>query len=157
MGERFAWVIERLTWDDAEFLQKLLGRELELEVPGYGWVIGVHGGPGNDEFGMNPHMPADELLDVLSDQEGRLVLCGHTHKAMDRDLGAWRVVNVGSVGLPMIDTRASYALLTFEGDSLNVDLRHVAFDSEAVIADLEANKHPDADWIAPVLRTGKED
>ncbi len=151
----YTWVIERLPWPDAEFLAKTLRRELDLEIPGYGWAIGFHGAPGNDEFSMLPDTPADVLLDALIDSEGRIAFCGHTHNAMDRDLGRWRVVNVGSVGLPNDDRRATYALVTFENGTATVDLRRVPFDSEAVIRDMERLQHPDVEWVAKVLRTGK--
>jgi predicted phosphodiesterase len=156
-AELFYWTHPRIVWEDAEFLIKILHRELELEVPGYGWVIGFHGGPGNDEFLMWPDMPDDQLLDALSDREGRLALGGHTHHVMDRDLGAWRVVNVGSVGLPNDETRAQYTVITFEGDQAQADQRLVAFDSEAVIHDMEDQQHPEAAWVANLLRTGKAD
>ena len=149
------WTYARVGWEDAEFLMKLLHRELELNVPGYGWVIGFHGGPGSDEFLMWADTPDDHILDALSDREGRLAFGGHTHHAMDRDLGLWRMVNVGSVGIPNVDTRAQYAIVTFEGDSAHVDQRYVPFDSEAVIRDMHEQNHPEADWLANVLRTGK--
>ena len=155
IGERFSQMAEKLSWADAEYLKKTLGRELELNVPGYGWVIGFHAMPGDDELFFELNTPDDILLDSLYEREGRLALCGHTHHRMDRDLGQWRLINVGSVGLPNDDPRASYAILTFDGDQVTVDLRLVPFDSEAVIADMNAQQHPDRDWVAQVLRNGK--
>ena len=149
------WTYEHVGWEDAEYLLKLLHRELELNVPGYGWVIGFHGGPGSDEALIWEDTPDEEVLDLLSDREGRLAFGGHTHHAMDRDLGAWRMVNVGSIGIPNVDTRAQYAIVTFDGDQAHVDQRYVPYDTEAVIADMEAVSHPEAAWMANVLRTGK--
>lgn len=154
-AERFAWNIERMSWEDAEYLQKTLGRELELDVPGYGWVIGFHGGPDNDELTLWPDLPDEQVLDALYGSEGRLALCGHTHRPMDRTIGRWRVVNVGSIGLSNGDTHASYVILTFDDSRLEVDLRQVEYDREAVIRDMEAQKHPDTEWVAQVLRNGK--
>jgi len=154
---RHLWIMERLSWTDAEFLLKTLRRELDLEIPGYGWAIGFHGGPGNDEFNMLPDTPDDVLLDALYDSEGHIAFCGHTHQAMDRDLGRWRVVNVGSIGLPNDDRRATYAIATFEGAQVTVDIRRVPFDSEAVIREMADQQHPDAEWVANVLRTGKSE
>jgi len=154
-AERIAQVAEKLSWTDAEYLQKILHKELELDVPGYGWVIGFHAMPGDDERYLDATAPDDLLLDALYEREGRLALCGHTHHRMDRDLGPWRLVNVGSVGLPNDDTRASYAILTFDADQVAVDLRLVSFDNEAVIADMIAQQHPSRELVTQVLRTGK--
>ena len=151
----FVWTYERVGWEDADFLIKTLHRELDCEVPGYGWVIGFHGGPGNDEMLLWPDTPADQILDALSDREGRLAFGGHTHHVMDRDLGLWRMINVGSVGMPNDDTRTQYAIVTFDGDQAILDQRYVPFDSESVIQDMIDLGHPDADWLASLLRTGK--
>jgi predicted phosphodiesterase len=155
--ERIAWLAEKLSWENAEYLQKILHRELELDVPGYGWVIGFHAVPGDDDVFYELNTPDDVLLDALYEREGRLALCGHTHHRMDRDLGKWRLINVGSVGLPNDDLRASYAILTFEADQLQVDLRLVPFDSEAVIADMALQQHPSLELVTHILRTGKLD
>jgi hypothetical protein len=61
---------------------------------------------------------------------------------MDRDLGLWRVVNVGSVGMPPDYVHASYALVTFENGEASVDLRSVAFDVQAVANDMKQQDHP---------------
>ena len=108
-------------------------------MPGYGWVIGFHAAPGNDEWDIYPDTPTDDILDQLMDREGRLAFAGHTHQSMDRDLGAWRMVNVGSVGFPYDDRHACYVLVTFDGGSAHVEFRRVEYDVESVIADMQAN------------------
>ncbi len=151
----YAWGVEHLAWAEFEFLAGLRG-ELEMNIPGYGWLLGYHGTPGNDEGLLYPDTPTEEVLDHLSDREGRLGVGGHTHRPMDRDFGAWRVVNPGSVGLPHGGQEAQYAIATFEGGSLTLDMRRVAFDWEAVIADAHALAYPDVAWLAEWLtkRTG---
>jgi predicted phosphodiesterase len=146
----FSWTLSVLTYKHYEFLANLRG-ETDLHVPEYGWVIGYHGSPGNDEYVMLPDTPAEEVLDQLSDRDGRLGFGGHTHMAMDRDLGAWRVINVGSVGMPADDIRSPYALVTFENDSATVDLRRVSYDVDAAIADLR-DRNPNWEWVAGRLR-----
>jgi predicted phosphodiesterase len=147
----YAWTMARLGFADYEYLTNL-GGELELHVPGYGWVIGYHGAPGSDEALMWPDTPDEEVLDQFTDREGRLGFGGHTHLPMDRDLGLWRVVNPGSVGLSKNDPRASYALVTFAGETARIDLRRVAYDLEAAAADLQAQGHPYWQDIAETLR-----
>lgn len=142
------WGVARLTWDDYEYLSKIRGRELALPVEGYGWVIGFHAIPGNDETIITAETSAEEANDALLDREGRLALCGHTHVQMDRDLGAWRLINVGSVGMSFEDgAKAHYAILTFADGDVQVDLRAVPYDVAALTADFEAVGHPTPQWM----------
>ncbi len=151
------FALMRLTWEDCEFILKTLRRELSLEVPGYGVVIGFHGAPGNDEQNLLPDQPAHEILDALIDSEGRLAFGGHTHIPMDRDLGRWRMVNPGSIGLPNDgDPRACYAIATFENGEAQIDIRHVAFDVEAVIRELAAQGIANATMYTAWLRDAKD-
>jgi predicted phosphodiesterase len=154
IGQReagFAWTLSALRYADYEYLAALRG-ELDLHVPDYGWLVGYHGSPGNDEYNLLPDTPAEEVLDQLADREGRLGVGGHTHRAMDRDLGAWRVVNAGSVGMPLDEVRACYALVTLERDHATVALRRVAYDVDAVIRDLQG-RNPAWEWVANRLRS----
>jgi predicted phosphodiesterase len=137
----FSWTVSKLGFADYEYLTKLR-HELSLEAPGYGWVIGYHGAPGDDERMLYPDTPTEEVLDQMLDCEGRLGFGGHTHMPMDRDLGAWRVVNVGSVGMPQDLNRACYALVTFEDGIATVDLRHIEYDLMAAARDMQQQDHP---------------
>jgi predicted phosphodiesterase len=149
----FAWTSRQLSGQDAEYLLKL-GTDLSVEAKGYGWVVGFHAGPGDDEMVLLPYTPDHIILDVLMDREGRLAFGGHTHKPMDRDLGTWRFVNPGSVGLPFDgDQRAAYALVTFEDGQAQVDIRRVAYDVEGTIAALEACDNPGKGFAMDRLRT----
>lgn len=150
------FVSERLSWEDAEFIQKSIGRELAMEVPGYGWVIGFHGAPGRDEANLYPDTPDHEILDALLDSAGRLAFGGHTHMAMDRDLGLWHVVNDGSVGMPFDgDPRPSYVIATFVGDSVQIDTRRIEYNLEMACQDLVAQGHPRAAHYQHWLRTAR--
>jgi len=151
----FAWTTEQLSWADAEYLGKLPGG-LDLHVPDYGWVVGYHGSPGDDEYILLPDTPAEEVLDQFLDAEGRLGFGGHTHIPMDRDLDRWRVVNVGSVGLPRNEEIGHYALVEFNGGEVRIDLRTVSFDIDKVSTDLKQRGHPAAERITQLLH-GKWD
>lgn len=150
----FAWTCAQLSYTDFEYLSRLRPG-LDLEVPGYGWALGYHGTPGNDEGVMRPDTPDDEVLDQFLDCEGRIGFGGHTHLPMDRDLGPWRVVNVGSVGLPFDEPRACYALVTFESGGATVELRRVSYDIESVVADLKAQGDPYREITERWLRTAR--
>ncbi|MCS6834797.1 MAG: metallophosphoesterase [Anaerolineae bacterium] len=141
------WGLAQLSYDDYAFLAEIVGRELSLDVPNHGVVIGFHAIPGDDEpTSLRPDSPDEEAADALLDRQGRLALCGHTHLAMDRQVRSWRVVNPGSVGLSFGKPGlAEWALLTFSEDgALSVDLRAVPYDVEAAIAHAREAGYPQA-------------
>lgn len=143
------WNLEQLSFSEYEFMAKTIGRELYHSVKGYGGVIGVHAVPGSDEpTFFRPDSSDEEARDALLDRMGRLALAGHTHHKMDRDLGSWRVINPGSVGLSATQSgMAEWALLTFEGDNLQVDFRDVPFSIDDVLSDAAAVGFPQIDWL----------
>jgi len=137
----FLWGMEQLSYSHFEYLQHLR-HGVDLKAGRYGWAIGYHGGPGDDEAFLLPDTPDDELLDHFMDAEGRIGFGGHTHLPMVREVGHWTVVNVGSVGMPKDEGRACYALVTFHEDRADIDLRRVAFDGDAVLKDLQQRGTP---------------
>ena len=148
----FRWTVERLSWADYEFLRDLPTR-LEMDVPGYGRVVAVHAVPGNDETSLYPNTPDDQVRPHLAGLDARLLLCGHTHRPMDRVVDSARLVNDGSVGLSLDGApRPAYALLDFEGDRCTVTIRRVAYDLELVVAELERVVHPARAWASRLLR-----
>jgi predicted phosphodiesterase len=150
----FAWAVGRLDYAAYEYLSKL-PPELHLEVPGYGWVVGFHAVPGDDEgSALRPDSADDEAADALLDRQGRLALCGHTHWPMDRQVDGWRVINPGSLGMPLDgDRRAPYAILDFDdAGSLDVTFARAAYDVDAVIDKVVA---PNREWVTGILRTAR--
>lgn len=148
------WCLSQLTFDEYDFLRRL-GGECDLNPDGFGGVIGYHAVPGDDEAMLTPDTPDEEAADFLLDREGALGIGGHIHVQMDRvlSLGGWRVINVGSVGMSFERPGyAQYGVFTFENGALSVDLRAVAYDVEAYIAQLAASGLPDADQIIAKFR-----
>jgi predicted phosphodiesterase len=156
INERLMWCMDQLEFEDYEFLAKLPG-ETDLKVDGYGGVIGYHGIPGDDESNaITPDTPDEEAADALLDREGVLGIGGHIHIQMDRTLaiGGWRVVNVGSIGVPFDANagKAEYGIFTFADGDVQIDLRAVPYDVDVVIADSNARGNPATDWLASRLR-----
>ncbi|MCY3781907.1 MAG: metallophosphoesterase family protein [Chloroflexi bacterium] len=149
MSAIYEWNMAQLAWDDFQLLNTILGRELRQRVEGYGMVIGVHAIPGDDEgMSLRPDSSEEEAADALLDRQGRLALCGHTHLAMDREVGGWRVINPGSVGLSFSNPGlAEWALLEWKDGALEVQLRTVPYDVEAALRQWEASGYPRIDWI----------
>jgi len=149
MNAVFAWNLQQLDWTDYDLLRQIVGRELRQDVPGYGTVIGFHAVPGDDEaLSLLPGSADEEAADSLLDREGRLALCGHTHLAMDRAVGTWRVINPGSVGLSAGRPGLSeWALLEWQDGALTVDLRRVPYDMSAALNAWQALGYPEIEWM----------
>ncbi len=151
----FLWTVERLSYTDYEFL-RTLPSQLEMDVPGYGRVVAIHATPSDDEAVILSDTPDDQVRPHLSGLDVRLLLYGHIHRPVDRIVDGVRLVNDGSVGMPLDgDPCASYALLEFEGDECTVSIRRVAYDVEAVIAELERVEHPGRGWVGKRLREAR--
>jgi predicted phosphodiesterase len=148
----FRWTVERLSYADYEFLCDLPMR-LEMDIPGYGMVMAVHANAENDETPLLPDTPDERMRTYFSSLGSRLVLYGHTHRPVDRRVNGMRIVNDGSVGLSLDgDPDSAYALLDFEDGDCDVAIRRVAYDRDAVIAELERVAHPARRWVGGILR-----
>jgi predicted phosphodiesterase len=151
----FRWTVERLSYADYEFMRDLPPR-LEMDVPGYGRIVAVHAAPGDDETVILPETPDDEIRPHLTGLDARLLLYGHTHRPMDRTLDGVRMVNDGSVGLPLDgDPQPAYALLDCTRHGCTVTIRRVVYDREAVLTELKRVQHPAQKWIGRVLREAR--
>ena len=66
-----------------------------------------------------------------------MIVFGHTHKPWDHEYGGVRFVNCGSVGKPKDgDPRGAFAVLDASSGRLEVRIERVAYDAEAVAADV---------------------
>jgi predicted phosphodiesterase len=147
----FRWTVERLSYADYEFLSGLPA-SLEMDLPGYGRVVAVHANPRDDETNILPDTPGDRVRPLLRGLDARLMLYGHTHRPVDRVVDGVRLVNDGSVGIPLDgDPRACYALLDFAADRCSVTLRRVPYDVGAVVAELDRLEHPGRRFVGGLL------
>ena len=104
---------------------------LSLEVDGLGPVRFCHGTPRRDDEIVLQTSSADRFRRVLVGVTERTVVCGHTHMQFDRRVDHWRVVNVGSVGMPYGDPGAYWALL-----GPGVSLRRTKYDLPAAAEEI---------------------
>lgn len=149
MSAVYEWNMAQLNWADFQLLSKILNRELRQKVEDFGTVIAFHAIPGDDEaMSLRPDSAEEEAADALLDRGGRLALCGHTHLAMDRELGGWRVINPGSVGLSAGNPGlAEWALLEWRKGALDVQLRTAPYDVETTLRQWDELGYPRIDWI----------
>ena len=120
------WMAAELTAEDVDWMEELPVALRSTTEPG---LLLVHGTPESANAGLGPWTSEEELGAHLSSVDAEILICGHTHRPMDRQVPQGRVVNVGSVGLPFNrDPRAQYALLRRRGGDWEVELRAVDYD-----------------------------
>ncbi len=110
-----AWDHDQLPADALTWLAQLPA-SATVTVEGLGDLLICHGSPRSDEERMGlPDLPEEALAAMLTGVAQPLVACGHTHVQLDRAVGAKRVINPGSIGLPVGAVGAHWALLGAEG------------------------------------------
>jgi predicted phosphodiesterase len=136
------WTAAQLSRED-EGLLASWPPTLRVQVQGVGEVLFCHATPRNDVEIFTRLTPEERLLPVFDGVSAPLVVCGHTHMQFDRKVGATRVVNAGSVGMPFQDPGAYWLLLGPE-----VQLRKTAYDLEKAAALVRQTTYPHAEDFA---------
>jgi predicted phosphodiesterase len=128
--------------------------EVRLTLPDGTRLLGVHASPGRDD-GSGLHLThSDAQLERrLAGCEADLVIVGHTHVPLDRQVDRIRAINLGSVSNPVTASlEATYVLLDADEDGYRVQLRHVDYDREAVIRAIEHSRHPTPSFLIGFMR-----
>ncbi|HKW66966.1 MAG TPA: metallophosphoesterase family protein [Terriglobales bacterium] len=113
---------------------------LQLNIDGLGTVLFCHASPRNDTEIFSRNTPEDRLLPVFAGVQADVVVCGHTHMQFDRKVGATRIVNAGSVGMPFGQPGADWLLL---GPS--VEFRHTSYDLARAAERIRQTAYPQAE------------
>ena len=122
---------------------------LVVEVEGVGQVLFCHGSPRSDEEIVTAATTEGRLREILAEVDQDLVVCGHTHAQFDRRVGAKRIVNAGSVGMPYQGkpVGAFWLLLGAGG----VSLRRSDYDLDRAVERIRATGYPEAEDVAQIL------
>lgn len=133
------WMAQHLQFEYGPLLVSW-PKTLRLDIEGRGQVLFCHGTPRDDNECFTRLTPEDRLLPIFEGLNASLIVCGHTHMQFDRMIGATRVVNAGSVGMPFGDAGADWLLL-----GPDVELRHTSYDGIAAAERMRATDYPDAE------------
>ena len=144
--------------EDSVWVRRLLGAErlaavrawptsFTIDVEGLGNVLCCHATPDSDEEIVTPATPDADVEALLEGVEEPVVVGGHTHVRLDRRVGRWRFVNVGSVGRPREGRAGAYWALL----GPDIDLLRTAYDVEAAAAAVRASGQPTAEQVVDVL------
>jgi predicted phosphodiesterase len=121
-----------------------------LDVEGLGAVLFCHATPASDRPILTRLTPEEDAARELGPVAADLVVCGHTHVQYDRQVGEFRLVNAGSVGMPYEGSPdARWALLTDD----RVELVSTPYDAGAALELLAETGFPLFEqWFVKPLR-----
>ncbi len=140
--ESMRWVAQQLHAADDEWIASWPAT-LRLRIDGIGEVLFCHATPRNDTEIFTSRTAEEKLRPLFDDVGVRVCVCGHTHMQFDRMVGATRVVNAGSVGMPFGNPGAYWLLL---GSSL--ELRWTPYDLAAAAGRIRDTQYPKAEEFA---------
>ncbi len=154
INRSFAWTAGAMTIGGWRGWLADLPLERRITLPDGTRALLVHAAPGTDDgTGIHPKLSDDELGQLMAAAEADLVLIGHTHAPLDRQVDGVRVVNPGSVGNPVLPgAGACYALIEAQEAGYRLTLHQAEYDKEAAMAATDAVRHPAADYIKRFLR-----
>jgi putative phosphoesterase len=132
------WERSRLSAEDVAFLQGL-PESLELDT-----VLYCHATPRSDEEIVTPATSDEDLAEILEGVEQQAVIAGHTHMQQDRQIGAVRFVNAGSVGLPYEGELAAFWALVDDGE---IELRKTSLEVDRVADAFRRSDWPRAEEL----------
>jgi putative phosphoesterase len=145
------WAREQLSVEDLNFVRTFQPR-IEIALDTNLSLLLFHGSPrSNVEDILATTLP--EALDgILAGYTATLMACGHTHIQMLRQHRGILVVNPGSVGMPFkehaagkqptILVQAEYGIVEAKEGNIEVSLRRVPLDKEALRASVMASQDP---------------
>ena len=113
---------------------------VELDVEDLGRVLFCHATPRSDDEIITRISSEERVAAALEGVGADVVVCGHTHVQYDLRVGALRVVNAGSVGMPYEGRRGAFWAVL----GPDVELRRTEYDVEAAARVLEATGYAGA-------------
>jgi putative phosphoesterase len=153
INRSFAWTAGAMVTSGWHDWLSDLPLERRFTLPDGTRVLLVHASPGTDDgIGIHPKLSDEELGALIEGAEADLILIGHTHAPLDRQVNGIRVVNPGSIGNPVLPgAGACYALLQTGPHGYELTLHQAAYDKEAAMIATDAVKHPAAEYIKRFL------
>ncbi|RLT37510.1 MAG: metallophosphoesterase [Chloroflexi bacterium] len=105
------WTWDHLTAEQIATLQALPA-EMTVTLDGAPPIRLLHGLPGDTFVGVYPESDAAEIARKFAAYTEPVIIGGHTHRPLDRQIGGKHFLNPGSIGLPYnSDPRAEYLTL----------------------------------------------
>jgi predicted phosphodiesterase len=149
-----AWWADLLTPEDREFVATFVPT-LDVDA-GDGTVMHCfHGSPKSFSDWIFSTTPDADLEPLFGGIEAPILVGGHTHLQMLRRFGRQTIVNPGSVGQPFsqwwpktirVAPWAEYGVIEAGNGKLQIDLRRVPIDVDALLHFCRESGMPHAQW-----------
>jgi predicted phosphodiesterase len=149
------WCAAQLTADDLAYL-RAFQPTISVALGDGVTLLCYHGSPRSYDEGITAETTDAMLHEMLAETPAQIYAGGHTHQQLLRRHRDALVLNPGTVGFakdaipPAAPLRnpswAEYAVIASDGGQLDVSLRRVPFDLDALFAALDASGIPRAHW-----------
>jgi len=116
---------------------------VRLAIDSLGEVVFCHATPRNNTEVFTKLTPEAPLRPIFEATGAAVVVCGHTHMQFDRTIGTVRVVNAGSLGMPIGEASAHWLLL-----GPGIEFRRTPYDLAAAAMRIEATRYPQREEFA---------
>jgi putative phosphoesterase len=129
------WTLDRTSPDAKAYLREL-PFDLRFELAAKRVRL-VHGSPRKVNEYLFEDKPARTFERIAALADSDVLVFGHTHKPWVHEYGGVLFVNCGSVGKPKDgDPRGAFAVLEVVAGDVRVTIERVAYDAEAVAAEM---------------------
>lgn len=153
--DRVKWAAERLSPSDLEFMASFQPT-VAVPLQDGASLLCFHGSPRSNTEMILATTPEDELAEMLSGFDARVMVGGHTHLQLIRRMPETVVANAGSIGMPFnpgdhstFVPWAEWALFEFSDGGLSVGLRRTALDVAEMTARATNSGMPGIEqWLA---------
>jgi putative phosphoesterase len=150
------WTLDNLTARQIDVIRSF---EASLRLVGDNGteLLCYHGTPRSNYRGIFPATPVDEIEQQIAGATARVLIGGHTHQQMIRDVAGRLFMNPGSVGSVFkvppesgdevaLQPWAEYAVLEIGGAGTRVEMIRLPFDLEAAREDIQRTSNPLKEW-----------
>lgn len=150
------WGRGKLAPADFDFLRSFKSTHV-IQFPNGIEVLAFHGSPLSTTHLIQATTENEKLDEYFAGRTETVFIGGHSHIQMHRRYGKKLILNSGSVGNafvfaftpgnpPNLLPWAEYCIMEQAGAHLNVDMRRVYFDTDALIERVKESDIPGAEW-----------
>lgn len=126
------WTAETLRADQLATMRQWPA-EIRIALDNLPPIRLFHGIPGNAFVGILPEESDEQISSRLLEVAEGVIVCGHTHRPLARQVDRHQIYNGGSVGIPYnSDPRAQYLLLDGVHGTWHPTWRRIAYDHSPI-------------------------